>query len=383
MPSWLATRQAAAWTTTRSATPIGSLTVSQKALTVTANSATKTYGDTVTFAGTEFTTDGLVNGDSVSGVTLTSDGAAATAQVSGSPYAIVASDAAGSGLDNYTISYTNGSLTVSQKALTVTANSTTKTYGDTVTFAGTEFTTDGLVNGDSVSGVTLTSDGAAATAQVSGSPYAIVASDAAGSGLDNYTISYTNGSLTVSQKALTVTANSTTKTYGDTVTFAGTEFTTDGLVNGDSVTGVTLTSDGAAATAQVSGSPYAIVASDAAGSGLDNYRSATPIGSLTVTPATLIVTANNTTMVLGGPVPTFSAYYIGLVNGDTVSSLGNLNLSFTPGSTTVSGTSTITLSGNATSTDSDYTIVYDPGTLTVNTPTKPIIIGLPPSKKLS
>ncbi len=176
----------------------GSLSVTPATLTVTANSATKTYGDAVSL--TKFTTDGLVNGDSVSGVTLTSDGAAATAPVSGSPYAIVASDAAGSGLDNYTISYTNGSLTVSQKALTVTANSATKTYGDTVTFAGTEFTTDGLVNGDSVSGVTLTSDGAAATAPVSGSPYAIVASDAAGSGLDNYTISYTNGSLTVSQR---------------------------------------------------------------------------------------------------------------------------------------------------------------------------------------
>ena len=35
------------------------------------------------------------------------------------------------------------------------------------------------------------------------------------------------------------------------------------------------------------------------------------------------------------------------------------------------------------SADSDYTIVYDPGTLTVNAATKPIIIGLPPSKKLS
>ena len=87
-------------------------------------------------------------------------------------------------------------------------------------------------------------------------------------------------------------------------------------------------------------------------------------------------------MVLGGPVPTFSAYYIGLVNGDTVSSLGNLNLSFVPSITTVSGTSTIALSGNVTSTDSDYTIVYDPGTLTVNAPTKPIIIGLPLSKSL-
>ena len=193
---------------------------------------------------------------------------------------------------------------------------------------------------------------------------------------------YGTGTLTVNTATLTVTANSATKTYGDTVTFAGTEFTTDGLVNGDSVSSVTLTSDGAAATAQVSGSPYAIVASDAVGSGLSNYTISYTNGSLTVTPATLIVTANNTTMVLGGPVPTFSAYYIGLVKGDTVSSLGNLgSLEFTPVNTTSQGSSAITLTGSLTS--SDYTIVYDPGTLTVNAATKPIIIGLPPSKKLS
>ena len=46
----------------------------------------------------------------------------------------------GTGLGNYTISYVNGSLTVNPAALTITANSTSKTYGQTVTFAGTEFT---------------------------------------------------------------------------------------------------------------------------------------------------------------------------------------------------------------------------------------------------
>ena len=111
-----------------------------------------------------------------------------------------------------------------------------------MTFAGTEFTTSGLVNGDTVTSVTLTSTGAAATATVAGSPYAIVPSAAVGTGLGNYTISYVNGSLTVNTAALTITADSTSKTYGQTVTFAGTEFTESGLVNGDTVTSVTLTS---------------------------------------------------------------------------------------------------------------------------------------------
>ena len=112
----------------------------------------------------------------------------------------------GTGLSNYTISYVNGSLTVNPAALTITADSTSKTYGQTVTFAGTEFTESGLVNGDTVTSVTLTSAGAAATATVGGSPYRIVASEAEGTGLCNYTISYVNGSLTVNTAALTITA---------------------------------------------------------------------------------------------------------------------------------------------------------------------------------
>ena len=51
---------------------------------------------------------------------------------------------------NYTITYANGTLTVNPAALTITANNASKTYGQTATFAGTAFTTSGLVNGDTV-----------------------------------------------------------------------------------------------------------------------------------------------------------------------------------------------------------------------------------------
>ena len=261
----------------------GTLTVNQKALTITAYDHSKTYGDTLTFAGTEFTPAGLVNSDTVTSVTLTSTGAAATGAAA-ARYSIVPSAAAGTGLTNYSITYVNGTLTVNQKALTITADNRSKTYGDTVTFAGTEFTTSGLVNSDTVTSVTLTSSGAGAAATVAASPYSIVPSAAAGSGLANYTISYVNGSLTVSAKALTVTADNRSKTYGDTVTFAGTEFTTSGLVNSDTVTSVTLTSSGAGASATVAASPYSIVPSAAAGTGLANYSISYVNGTLTVSP---------------------------------------------------------------------------------------------------
>jgi hypothetical protein len=100
-------------------------------------------------------------------------------------------------LTNYTITYDNGLLTVNPAALTITADNRTKTFGQTVTFTGTEFMAVGLVNGDAVSSVTLNSAGAAASATVAGSPYSIVPSAAVGTGLANYTISYIDGTLTV------------------------------------------------------------------------------------------------------------------------------------------------------------------------------------------
>ena len=197
----------------------------------------------------------LVSGDTVTSVTLTSAGAAGTATVAGSPYAIAPSAAVGTGLGNYTITYHDGNFTVNAKALDITADNQSKTYGAVFTFAGTEFSTGAgqLVNGDTVTSVTLTSAGAGAGATVAGSPYAIAPSAAVGTGLGNYTITYHDGNFTVNARALDITADNQSKTYGAVFTFAGTEFSTGAgqLVNGDTVTGVTLTSAGAGAAATV------------------------------------------------------------------------------------------------------------------------------------
>jgi hypothetical protein len=61
--------------------------------------------------------------------------------------------------------------------------------------------------------VTLTSDGTSAAATVAGSPYAILASAAIGTGLDNYDIDYVDGSLTVDKRLITVTADGKTKAF--------------------------------------------------------------------------------------------------------------------------------------------------------------------------
>ncbi len=166
-----------------------------------------------------FTVVGLVNGDTVTDVTLSSTGAAATATVGGSPYPILISGALGTGLSNYDITYENAELTVDPKALTVSATDQSKTYGSLFVFDTTSpsahFTVVGLVNGDTVTDVTLSSTGAAATATVGGSPYPILISGALGTGLSNYDITYENAELTVDPAPLSVTPDlGQSKIYG-------------------------------------------------------------------------------------------------------------------------------------------------------------------------
>jgi streptogramin lyase len=92
-------------------------------------------------------------------------------------------------------------------------------------------------------------------------------------------------------------------------------------------------------------------------------------GGQTVTPAPLTITANDLSMVSGGTLPTLTASYSGLVNGDTPSSLTTLPvLNTTAGMSTPPGTYLITVGGAV---DPNYTITYVSGTLTVTPGTTP------------
>src|SRR5439155_347969 len=146
--------------------------------------------------------------------TFSGTGPSSTATTAVGPYVITPAVGTLSATNYDFTSFVNGTLTITAKTLTITANSDSKTYGTVKTFAATAFGQVGLVNGDTITGVTETSTGAAAAAIVSPPTYPIVASAATGTGLSNYTISYVDGALTVTKASLTITANSDTKTYG-------------------------------------------------------------------------------------------------------------------------------------------------------------------------
>jgi autotransporter-associated beta strand protein len=100
---------------------------------------------------------------------------------------------------NYAFVFSNATLTVSGAPLAITATDLSKTYGLDLSFAGTEFLSAGLLNGDTVTNVSLASAGAASMAGVG--TYPIVPSLAQGIGLSNYIIGYGNGTLTVTNSA--------------------------------------------------------------------------------------------------------------------------------------------------------------------------------------
>ena len=369
------------------------LVIEKRALNITADSDSKTYGETYTFAGTAFSsgTGELVNGDVVSAVTLNSDGADASAIVTapGPDYAIVPTVAVGTGLDNYAISYHNGTLTVNTRALDITANSDSKTYGETYSFAGTEFSTGTgeLVNGDAVSSVTLNSAGtdASATVTTPGPDYDIVPTVAVGTGLDNYAISYHNGTLTVTPADLTVVNTDRSKVYGEVLTNADYSGSISGIQNSDNIT-VTRASTGDAATATVvsPGPTYPIVGTLVdPDSKLGNYTVSNPDGTLTVTPAALTVVNTDRSKVYGEVLT--NADYSGSISGIQNSD----NITVTRASTGDAATATVVSPGPSypivgTLVDPDsklgnYTVSNPDGTLTV-TPAALTVVNTDRSK---
>src|SRR5882724_3237929 len=306
----------------------GTLTIDKAHLSVTADDKNRFYGDAnPTFTAT---LTGFRNGETLatSGVTgsptFSGTGPSSIGTTAPGPYTITPAQGT-LAANNYDFTpFNNGTLTINKATLTVTADNTSRDYGD----ANPTFTASysGFKNGEvlATSGVTgspsLTTT-ATATSAVAGSPYTITATLgtlAAG----NYQFTFVNGQLTITPRALDVTAKNQSKSYGDTFTFTGTEFIsgTGQLVNSDSVTSVTLTSTGAVATATVAGSSYSIVPSAAVGSGLVNYAINYHNGALTVDKrlATWTTNANSKTYGDMDPAPLTTGSGSNFVAGDSV-----------------------------------------------------------------
>jgi autotransporter-associated beta strand protein len=125
--------------------------------------------------------------------------------------------------------------TITPRALSIMANSQTKTYGQTVTFGSgsTLFTSSGLQGTETIT-VALTCSGGAANAPVSGSPYTITPSAATGGSFNpaNYTITYNSGTLTVNVLVVSLTG---TRAYDGSAIADSSILSIANAVSGDDV----------------------------------------------------------------------------------------------------------------------------------------------------
>ena len=330
----------------------GTLTVGKKALTVKAENKNATYGDaapsyTVSYNGFVLGQTSSVLGGSLQYTCNYSKGSAATT------YTITPKGLTSS---NYQISFQTGTLTVSKKALTVKADNKSVTYGDAAPTYTAAYS--GFIAGEDENDLGWSLQFACSYA--SGSAVGSYTITPSGITSTNYQISFQTGTLTVSKKALTVTAVNKSVTYGSAAPTYTASY--NGLVAGDTASklGWNPTFSCSYAAGNNVGS-YTITPSGVTSS---NYNISFQTGTLTVGKKTLTVKADNKSVTYGAAAPTYTATYSGFVLGQDAGDLGGtltLSCSYAQGNNVA--TYTITPSGL---TSSNYQISFQTGTLTVS-----------------
>lgn len=337
-------------------TAAGSITPATATITYTANPASSTYGNLPAGLTGSVGVTPLFGNDSLATIT---SGTAAFTTPAGATSAVGTYAINGGGLaaatGNYTITFAQAqgnatALTIIPRPLVVTGSALSRIYGNanpalTYTVGG-----QGLVNGDTLTGAPTTT----ATVTSNIGSYPISQGSLAASG--NYTLTFTPGTLAVTARPLTVTADSFSRAYGDanpalTYTLGG-----QGLANSDQLTGALATT--AALTSSVGN--YAVTQGSVAAS--SNYVLTFVAGNIAVTARPVTITATSLSRFTTDPNPalTYTVGGQGLVNGDQLT--GALTTTAAAGSPP----STYPISQGTLAATSNYAVTFVPGVLTVN-----------------
>lgn len=318
----------------------GSLTVTKANLLVSADDQSRAYGAPDPQLTASY--HGFVNGDSA-GTALGGTPSLACNDSDSSPvgaYPITAGPGTLSA-GNYSLSFTDGVMTITKARLTATADNQTRSYGSTNPPLTLTYT--GFASGET--SLLLSALPVADTSATTNSPVGTYPITLSGGASSNYDISLVGGTLAVTQAVLLARADDQARGYGATNPPLSVSYT--GLVNGDGA-GV-LQSPPRASTLATESSPAGSYAITLTG-GLDsNYRISLTDGTLTVSPATLTVSADPQNRLVGAINPVLTATLTGFVNGDDTN--------------VVSGHPLLTTAADAASPVGTYDIVVDLGDL--------------------
>jgi gliding motility-associated-like protein len=339
--------------------PVTTGNITKAVLTVTGITANNKVYDgttTATFTTTGASFTGVFAGDVVTLNSSNASGAFSGRNTGTSiPVSAYGFATGGTDGDNYILTQPALSANITKRPLKVTAQDLLKHYNSEYIFTGKEFTTEGLIEGDPNPVVTLSSPGASLTALIG--KYII---SATGSGTDNYVITYIPGTLTVGKSVLLATADSKTRVYGsDNPDFS---ITYSGFFKNEDASSLDIApvaSTAAVKTSEVG--TYPIVLS---GGSDNNYDLVLTDGSLEITKAPLIITADNRTRTYGDPNPELTLNFSGFIDGQDQNALNIVPfVGTTAGLESDAGDYEITVSwAEAT----NYSITYVNGTLHIN-----------------
>ncbi|VCW35290.1 hypothetical protein BANRA_01503 [Pseudomonas aeruginosa] len=302
----------------KTTTTAGDILSRQQTATLTANDATRVYGDvnptlTATMSGIN-AIDAYVNSQFNDLYQATASTTATQASNVGQ-YAITGNANGGEYFSQrYQLVRQDGKLTVTPAQLIVSADAKTKVYGDadpTLTYQ-----VSGLKNSDTAAGVLSGNLGRVAGENVGN--YGILQG---GLGLNtaNYTLSYVGNDLRITPAQLNVIADAKTKVYGDLD--PALTYQVSGLKRGDTA-GAVLNGG---SLSRVAGENVGVYGINQGGLGLvsSNYTLNYQGNNLTITKALLNVIADAKTKVYGDADPSLTYQVSGLKNGDTAGAVLN------------------------------------------------------------
>lgn len=299
----------------------GSLVIGKAEVTLKSADLSKKYdGTALKNGGTALETEsGFAKGE---GATYTFTGSQTV--VGSSPNAFDYTLNEGTKTDNYTITKSEGTLTVTDRAdgekyeITVKANSAESTYDGNEHavegFETLEFTVDG--NEYTVSGLSASVSGTDAGTYPNNVTGTAKVMDAAGNDVtDQFSVITESGSLVINKAKATIAPKDATKAY-DGTDLKASEFVTEGFVKDQGVKSATFTGSQLNVGKSKSGIDGYVLAD---GTNANNYDITKGTGNLEVTPVsdevTVTITGNAATLKYDGTEQSVTGYAVACSNG--------------------------------------------------------------------
>lgn len=326
-------------------------TIAKAPLTARVQDASRSYGD----ANPQFTVSysGFVNYENKN--VLDNPGVVTTTANASSNVGTYPLTLTGAVDNNYDITVTNGTLTVTKAQLTVKADNKERTYGAENPQLSLIYT--GLKNNESSpEWTTRPTISVNATTTTSVGNYDITVS---GGVARNYDVSFGKGTLTISKAPLRISANNQSRLYYE----QNPELTCsyNGFVNSEDAS--VLTTKPRLTTTAVLRSKVGNYPINVSGAQARNYSFTYESGTLEVRKRSLNVSIDNYTRSYNEDNPKFSIYYNGFVNGENENVLiAKPTVSTTATKTSDVGTYTLVVSGGMAD---NYDFVYNNGQLII------------------